>query len=215
MTHSWPCSTRTATCSRGVIATLLVLGLLLSATPAQATEPGAGVFVGWEYPPATVFTNMATLCARFDPNEPFPGVTDPSGPLVHWLEMDGTLHGVIGDGIAEFTSTMDPYYANPTGTYSDPDCTNPSDVPGTIDIDFEDFNCSGDGAYQRLATSAYTLEFDGTCDNGGGATYVLFSGVQEPCVGACPGAPDPDPVDPDGPSAMMQGDYVQTDGPPL
>lgn len=185
-----------------VIAALIVL--MLSAGQAQASAPGAGVANGWEYAAEeTTNPNPPIICATFDPAGEF-------GPLKIYFEMaPGTFHGVAGTGEALFTSTNAPYHASPEGTYQDENCTQPGDVPGTMTIDFDGFSCSGTATYERRATSAYVVDFTGSCDNGGGATDVLFTGAQVPCP--CPTAPNPDPIgDPYGPSSSMTGDYAQT-----
>lgn len=207
-------ATRASARSRRRCAVLIaVAALMSSAVPAQANTSGQGTFEGLEYPPAAILQMPPiTLCAEFDPTQPYDPDADPpepeSGPLVHELDMDGSFHGVTGMGTATFTGPYPgTYYANPTGTYSDPLCTQPYAVPGEVDITFQGdsttFTCSGDGSYQRLATSVYRLTFDGTCNNGGGATSVEFLGTQVPCTPATP-CSDPDA------GAFMDGAYVQS-----
>ena len=192
---------------RAVAATVALASILLTAGPAQADAPGAGAFTGYEYPPESTLIMPSALCARFNASE-----TD---PLVHELDMVGTFHGHPGTGTATVTATA-PYYANPEGTHSDDSCLTPAWVPGEMTITFTSsldgttFQCDGDGRYMRRATSVYTLEFRGECDNTGSApddapTYVLFEGGQEPCppITGCPTDPEA--------GSVMEGTYEQTD----
>lgn len=153
-----------------------------------------------------MFTNQGLLCAEF-----------PAG-TEHHLVMEGTFHGTVGIGTADYTAT-ESYYANPEGTWSNPDCTGPYAVPGTMTIEFGPlleppvWSCSGTGAFERRLTSVYTLEFEGPCDGDGQTdvdTQVTFTGAMEPCdpIVGCP------VVHPDGTTeiadALMEGAYDQS-----
>lgn len=165
-----------------------------SAGQASATTPGAGVFTGRELPPASEFTFMPTLCARFDPNLP------DSGPLVHELDLTGTFHtGLPAGGMARFESNA-VYFANPEGIHTDAMCLSPlGSVTGTLTITHPSFSCTGPATYTRRATSAYELQYSAPCNG----TTVVFTGVQEPCP---PGIGCP--TDPEA-GSLMQGDYAQ------
>lgn len=189
---------------RTTVAAVTAVLMMLTAGPAYAHD-GAGQFDGYEIPPAsTTFTNPVTFCARFNAST--------SDPLRHVLDMDGTFHGATGTGVAEFERTA-PYYANPEGTHGGPDCLSPDDVgpeDTTMTIDFAPYECSGEGTYERRATSVYTLVFEGTCDDTGTSgddaipTTVTFDATQLLCPPADCSAYHP------GATTVMSGDYEQT-----
>ncbi len=156
--------------------------ILVGATQAWA-HTGSGSFSGYEIPPGTVnFTNEQNLCAEF--------VASANDPLVHELTMSGTFHGQSGSGSATFTRTS-AYYLNPEGTYADEDCTTESTVSGSTTIDFEEWDCSGSGTYERRNEEEYTLSFSGTCDDTTTmavettSTSATLTATQTVCSGSC------------------------------
>lgn len=207
-------SSKTSPMKKALVAGVAVVSMVAgTAGPAAANAPGAGTFVGHEHVyEEAVLTNPATFCTKF------------AAGTQHHLEMQGTFHGTVGVGTATYTASQD-YYANPEGTYSDPNCTVPTDlagVPGTMTIEFGPpleppvWTCSGSATFTRRATSVYTLEFTGSCNNTVTAndedygTDVTFTGAMEACAPVgCP------VVHPDGSTedaqALMEGEYVQTD----
>lgn len=186
-----------------VVALTAVL-MMVTAGPALAHD-AAGDFEGYEIPPAsTTFTNMVTFCASFNATA--------SDPLTHVLEMNGTFHGVTGTGEAIFKRT-DTYYANPEGTYNDPDCLSPGQVgpnDTTMTIEFQQYKCEGTGTYERRATSRYTLAFEGHCDDVNTTpddaipTKTNFEGTQLLCPPEDCSAHHPDAT------SVMEGQYTQT-----
>lgn len=130
--------------------------------------------------------------------------------------MDGTFHGSVGTGTAEYANTEN-YYANPSGTYSDRGCTVEDGVTGTMTINFDPWSCSGTGTFERRLTSVYTLDFEGTCDDSrtttveSDTTTATFTGAMEPCdpIVGCP-IVHPGSTDPEVADALMEGTYDQS-----
>ncbi len=107
---------------KALVAGVAALTMVIStAGLALAAGNGAGAFEGHEHAPASVLVNPAAFCAQFDPS--LPG----SDNLEHHLVMEGTFHGSVGVGTAEFSSSNS-YYASPQGTFAVPTarCRPPS-----------------------------------------------------------------------------------------
>lgn len=127
--------------------------------------------------------------------------------------MTGDFHDVSGSGSTTFTRDT-PYFANPEGTYSDPDCLSQSGVIGDMTITFGPYACTDDAttggaSYERRGNSGYTLRFSGTCDDTRTAgndlitTNVTFAGAQLLCP------PEDCSADPNA-TSEMSGVYTQT-----
>lgn len=191
--------------------------ILASAGPAAAAGSGKGTFTGDEHAPASTLIDppLPNLCAKFDPLAP------DSNPLYEDLNLVGTFTNSSGGGVfagtatAKFTSTNASYYANPVGTYSDPGCSVPYAVPGTMTLNTGTgvgpaYNCSGSATYKREASSVITITFTATCNPPGTGfpTTVTFKGAEVPCGPV--GCPDPDGSTFPVADALLSGTYQQS-----
>lgn len=169
----------------GAGAAIAAATVLAGGSPAWAA--GAGVTTG----------GSSTISGDADPT--FPLCLPATGASITLLNL-GTFNGSVTPvaTTAKFTASAG-FFFGPTGTFSNPMCTTPVAVAGSLTVTGGG-GCSiedPDASYQRV-TNAYVIQ--GTSDSCG---TLVYTGNQSPCL--------PLPVNSCGPNGQQEftGTYTQ------